>query len=146
MEDYKKKYEEALELMKDCIPDENGLVHVRPCDIFSELKESEDERIRISLIHSFECCREQAPNGSFNELPYNDIIAWLEKKGNSQKEIDDAYLKGMSDAKHEIEKESEEDKKIRIDIANFLFNSHEDIKDRAKWIDYLGCKINFIEK
>ncbi len=30
--DYEKKYKEALELMKDCIPDGNGLVHIRPCD------------------------------------------------------------------------------------------------------------------
>lgn len=46
--DYEKKYKEALELMKDCIPDENGLVHIRPCDIFSELKEG--ERIRKDIV------------------------------------------------------------------------------------------------
>ena len=44
--DYEKKYKQSLALMGDCIPDEDGYVHVRPQDIFPELAESEDERIR----------------------------------------------------------------------------------------------------
>ena len=46
---YEEKYKEALDLMKDCVPDENGLVHVRPEDIFSELAETKDERIRKEI-------------------------------------------------------------------------------------------------
>ena len=70
MTDYEKKYKEALELMKDCVPDEDGLVHIRPCDIFSELGESEDERIRKALIRMVE---EDWPGR-------NDVLAWLEKQ------------------------------------------------------------------
>ena len=52
MKDYKKLYEEALELMRDCEPDENGYVHVCPEDIFPELKEeSEDEKIKKAIIY-----------------------------------------------------------------------------------------------
>lgn len=42
-------------------------------------------------------------------------------------------------------KESE-DEKIRKDIATFIFNYKGDIKDRAKWMNYLGAKISFVEK
>lgn len=42
-------------------------------------------------------------------------------------------------------KESE-DEKIRKDIATFIFNYKGDIKDRAKWMKYLGVKVSFVEK
>jgi len=72
--DYEKKYKEALELMKDCIPDENGLVHIRPCDIFSELKESEDEKIRKDII--FYIAAHYKDGGEKARWLY-----WLEKQG-----------------------------------------------------------------
>ena len=41
--DYEKKYKQSLALMGDCIPDEDGYVHVRPQDIFPELADNLDE-------------------------------------------------------------------------------------------------------
>ena len=46
MEDYKEKYEEALEKARKL--DEDGCHVLR--DVFPELNESEDERIRKALI------------------------------------------------------------------------------------------------
>ena len=76
--DFEKKYKEALELMKDCEPDGNGLVHVRPCDIFPELAESEDERIRKALIGGLkDCIYSEWHDG----VSIEECIAWLEKQG-----------------------------------------------------------------
>lgn len=74
--------------------------------------------------------------------------SWLEKQGISytKKDVDDAYLRGISDAKNEIEKQHEANYQIRKDIATFIFNYRGDIKDRAKWMDYLDIKVSFIDK
>lgn len=85
--DYEKAYKEALELMKGCIPDGNGFVNIRPCDIFPELKESEDERIRKALIKGFNECLISSSHYPENAVKYwhgiviDDILAWLEKQG-----------------------------------------------------------------
>lgn len=63
----------------------------------------------------------------------------------TKKDVDDAYLKGISDTKNEIEKQYEANYQIRKDIATFIFNYRGDIKDRAKWMDYLGIKVSFVE-
>lgn len=81
-EEKARAYDEALALMKDCIPDKDGYVCVRPCDIFSELKESEDERIMkaIKQMYSF------LPNKPeyIGSVPVKDIFAWLEKQDNKE--------------------------------------------------------------
>ena len=76
------------------------------------------------------------------------MIAWLEKQGTSytNRDVDDAYLKGVRDTKNEIEKQYEANYQTRKDIATFIFNYRGDIKDRAKWMDYLGIKVSFVEK
>ena len=83
IEEKAKAYDEALELMMDCEPDENGYVHVWPEDIFSELKVSNDERIRkelidfVSRLAGFPDCKR--------------FTDWLEKQG-EQKRIDKIQL------------------------------------------------------
>ncbi len=79
-----KAYDKALKLMRDCVPDENGLVHVRPSDIFSELKESEGEEIKEYLISFIKM--ESGVNLSPDDA--GKILAWLEKQG-EQKPIND---------------------------------------------------------
>lgn len=72
----------------------------------------------------------------------------LEKQGETftKKDVDDAYLKGVSDTKNEIEKQYEANYQIRKDIATFIFNYRGDLKNRAKWMDYLGIKAYFVQK
>lgn len=79
--DYEKAYKEALEKARDfhkaneLIGDieENYVLE----DIFTELKESEDEMIRKELIHLFQSDTPQ----QFGEFTNEQFIAWLEKQG-----------------------------------------------------------------
>jgi len=84
--DYEKKYKEAFELMKDCIPDEDGLVHVRPCDIFPELAESEDDK-KKRILHSISSKMSFHLRDIFTEEEFQCFnawsYAWLEEKKES---------------------------------------------------------------
>lgn len=87
MSDYEKKYKEALEVAKRklCF-DKAGMVDsFTPNDIyemFPELKESEDERIREVLIDYFKRYKdEECGIKTFYGIPADDILAWLEKQG-----------------------------------------------------------------
>lgn len=72
----------------------------------------------------------------------------LEKQDSyyTKRDVDDAYLKGVIDTRNEIEKQYKANYQIRKDIATFIFNYKGDIKDRAKWMDYLGIDFSFVEK
>lgn len=85
-------------------------------EIFSEYELSEDERIRKELIaevkEQIDCisapdCRDKEDEKALKQL--NKWLAWLEKQGETftKKDVDDAYLKGISDAKRELEKQGE---------------------------------------
>ena len=110
--DYEKKYKEALEmarnLHKDAIDMEESLL-AKQCEIiFPELRESEDEKIRKALIDFF---NRGAENGAqTNGVCDKDILAWLEKQAQTftKKDVDDAYLKGVCDAKQELENQCEQ--------------------------------------
>ena len=81
MIDYEKKYKEALELARDYYKanlklnnaDENLLLE----DIFPELKESEDEKIRKALV------RFHKSTIDIDGIKGADILAWLEKQGDN---------------------------------------------------------------
>ena len=86
--DYEKKYKEAIELMKDCIPDADGLVHVRPQDIFPELEESEDEKTK-RLLHTIANKMSQHLRDIFTEEEFQCFDAWS-----------NAWLKKQGEQKH----------------------------------------------
>lgn len=76
--DCEKKYNEALERARKIHNDtefdyEKGMIE----EIFPELKDSEDERIRKKLIEYFNVY----PKDYYGELKKSHIIAWLEKQG-----------------------------------------------------------------
>ena len=109
--DYEKAYKEALErarnLHKDAIDMEESLL-AKQCEIiFPELEESEDEKIRRELIAYF---RNNSVTIKWSGLDVKKVIEWLEKQGQTftKKDVDDAYLKGLCDAKHELEKQGEQ--------------------------------------
>ena len=82
IENYKQKYEKALEIAKSELESCGSL----DCDaakqifrLFPELKKSEDERIRKNAIHII--CNSM--NGVSVSLPlsiYKECISWLEKQ------------------------------------------------------------------
>lgn len=86
--DYEKKYKEALERARAINNGEDVDVEAGTtiCEyIFPELKESEDERIRKTLIDFF---NRGAENGAqTNGVCDKDIIAWLEKQKTSEEAL-----------------------------------------------------------
>ncbi len=153
--DYEKAYKEALERAEKLATDlPNGrndrLYHVDDLEyIFPVLKKGEDERIRKFLHHTFTAqylCKDKL--GTWHREPVTNILAWLEKKAEqkfTQMDVDDAYLKGICDAKHELEKQDEQTEKMKKEIAEFIFNSREIIKHRHDWIKCLGYDVKFLE-
>ena len=107
----------------------------------------EDDVRRRSTIQVLEYARSLDTYNQYGKADIDKNIAWLEKQDIfSKKDVDDAYLKGVRDTKNEIEKQYEANYQIRKDIATFIFNYKGDIKDRAKWMNYLGIKVSFVEK
>ena len=95
MEDYKKKYEDALELMKDWHNDsttsqkEKVLIEAA----FPELAESEDERMLCEIKQYIKDQGDKPtglPNGS---VAVADMVAWLEKQGNLMGALQEANKK-----------------------------------------------------
>lgn len=78
--DYEKKYREALERANIAYKDEDRHLKATLKRIFPELKESEDERIRKSIIN---LVIKSAQNGgmALHKWESQQMIAWLEKQG-----------------------------------------------------------------
>ena len=76
--------------------------------LFPELEESEDERMSRELIAYF---KNNSVYIKWSGLDVKKVIEWLEKQGQTftKKDVDDAYLKGVCDAKHELKKQGEQD-------------------------------------
>lgn len=108
MNNYEQKYKKALEAVKflqEVNPSDEGIQNWVK-DNFPELKESEDEKIRKELMDFiYVTC-----------FPVKDLkkkerfLDWLEKQGETftKKDVDDAYLKGVCDEKHELEKQDKQ--------------------------------------
>ena len=85
MEDYKEKYEMALEGIQEILSSGQDSIkmpqlQLRLQGIFPELKESEDEKIREMLIDSF--TRADMGGEIYGKgVTYKQVIAWLEKQG-----------------------------------------------------------------
>lgn len=101
-------YDKAIEKIKYAM--EHGLQPVLNkedlLDIFPELAESDDEKIISAIRKAIEAKVENLGNG----VTRTACLAWLEKQGQTftKKDIDDAYLKGVCDAKIELEKQGEQ--------------------------------------
>ncbi len=90
---YEEKYKNALERARECMKDggisQNTIDYL--CNIFPELAESEDEKIRKALIDYFNKYKEQKECGinTFYGIPTDNILAWLEKQGEPKTELVD---------------------------------------------------------
>lgn len=99
MEDYKKKYEDALERAKVINP--GTADYEVAVKIFPELKESEDERIRKSLIKSY-TNQHPANFPTVDGFTREQILAWLEKQGEQIDIANKEYWRGYREGKQEI--------------------------------------------
>ena len=108
--DYEKKYNEALERAKKKV-EESTAIYGKNCaavqliqEVFPELRESEDERIRKELIEAFE---RYDIESSWNGFPVKSILAYLEKQkvnteGDFGRGYDCGYQAGYAVAKNEM--------------------------------------------
>ena len=72
-------------------------------EIFSELRESEDERIRKWIRKELES--KYVVDNIVNNVMADKALAWIEKQADTQKKIDHAYAKGLADAQKALEKQ-----------------------------------------
>ena len=92
-------YDEALEKAKSMIDDlrkgEDILAVSNLESMFPELKESEDERIRKSILNYFTKCWGNCKDDVCG-IHVEDAITWLEKQGNTNETIDrDKFTQGV---------------------------------------------------
>lgn len=79
--DYKEKYEQAKRLYESANDDQKYILE----NLFPELAENEDEKIRKELIAMFSIGAEV--NAKTGGIPDKDIVAWLEKRGDTPKKV-----------------------------------------------------------
>ena len=101
-----------------------------------ELKESEDEKIRKTLIELVKC-NERSGYTSFNGVSTDSILAWLEKQNNNNKPDFRERYKKMTES--EWFKKTYEDKSCGID--NVSIDEADKIKPKfhkGEWIIFNG--------
>lgn len=128
-----RRYNEALERARKLYETCDNTAVIGWCEhIFPELKESEDEKIRKTLIKFFSKGAEY--NSSTNGISDKDILAWLEKHKYTEDDLDKAYKcadevqyrRGYEDAKKEIEKQGDNPTPINIDKMVMEYSQTKD--------------------
>lgn len=116
-----KKYEEVVKKLQEALAPKDGCEIAgltRRCleEIFPELRESEDDKIRKEIIYHIQHC-----DDTIDEQTEKRMVAWLEKQGTfyTKRDVDDAYIKGMAFAKDELEKQGEQ-KPTTIDVDKMV--------------------------
>ena len=164
--DYEKAYKEAQKWIESIYPDLRHEQQMEAEAFFPELKESEDEKIKKTLIHYVENWKTYNPNSPFDDYAVytsdrdecDRILAWLEKQGTSytKKDVDDAYVEGMAFAKGELEKQgeqkaawSEEDEKMCQETIDwfekkcfpYALENDNPARESIKWLKSLKDRV-----
>ena len=128
---YEKKYNDAVERAKAIRygNPQSGTANAVCEQIFPELRESEDERIRKELVEAFNLLDIES---SWNGIPVKSVLAWLEKQ-KEQKDCSDCskhlegYINGRADAENKLLSE------YGIVISP---NGELRMKPRPKWMPF----------
>ena len=136
-EEYKKKLEKVKEVVETLNEVNDSTIarvtSLKLQNIFPEVCESEDERIRTGLINGFKECLKisQYPKNAqkyWHNIKIEDILAWLEKQADKDKlikELGKYKVKYTQDVlSQQLEKQSEwseEDEKNLNDLDVILF-------------------------
>ena len=140
IEEKAKAYDEALEKLRslhDNYDTVSTLIDIKEEleQIFPELAESEDERVRNEIIAFVEQSIHRGGGTPIPQEQEDRWIAWLEKQGESytKRDVDNAYVEGMVYAKDELEKQkpswSKEDKIMIANIRDDLFCYQTKVRD-----------------
>ena len=138
MENYRQKYEQALERAKGMY--EQGMMPERIEYIFPELKESEDERIRKELIMFLECCQDTRLIGNNKRDKW---ILWLEDKVEPKFKVGDTIINTYFrwDGNRRIREIT--DGKYIFDDGSYINIKEQDEWELDEWILCLENKPKF---
>ena len=141
--DYEKKYKEALEKArvwkeKSGMPkNKQGILD----DIFPELKESEDEKIRKALI------RFHKSTIDIDGIKGDEIVAWLEKQGDKDKlikELGEYKVKYTQEVleKHLNSMNNKDNERLRKTTIAFLKDfAEQGYENAVECIDWLEKQV-----
>jgi len=146
--DYEKKYKEALESLKGLLEsvseDNYPITKDDIIEIFPDLKESDDEKIRKVLIELVKC-NEKSGYKLLNNVPTSSMVAWLEKQGDKDeliKELGEYKAKYTQEVleKHIDNMNNKDDERLRNTTIAFL----KDFADKG-YENAIEC-IDWLEK
>lgn len=129
--DYEKKYKEALEWARKVMQGKVGFVLDEVLEIFPELKESEDERIRKELLNAFQ----ESEDSLYMVLtPHRreSFITWLEKQGKTSPILSNSLNIGKVEQKPKFRvgdtiKNKKTNKIFTISDYSLLYEYYHDI-------------------
>ena len=103
--DYEKLHKDTIAKLQEMVNSGKITVETARGICADFVPESEDEKVRKEIIYHIQYC-----DDTIDEVAEKRMIAWLEKQCQTftKKDVDDAYLKGVRDAKHELEKRGEQ--------------------------------------
>lgn len=151
MEDYKEKYEMALEGIQEILSSGQDSIkmpqlQLRLQGIFPELKESEDEKVRKALIKGVESCKASGWTNFGNNVDIDVVLAWLEKQGDKDKlikELGEYKVKYTQEVlSQQLEKQREQKP---VDVNSTLINKMvADYSNTDEYVDgnYIGKPVN----
>lgn len=129
--DYEKKYKNALEWARQVMNGKIGFVRDEVQEIFSELAESEDERVRKEIVEFINRVYERQALILTDEEK-DDMIAWLEKQG--EKPQGKSALEAAKSPKQEW---SEEDFSYIDELTDFFEHCGELHQPQANVVNWL---------
>ena len=92
--DYEKKYNEALNWMRELYPGLHGATKEDAEQVFPELRESEDERVRKTLIHIVKgACDKYGIKYKGDDITEEKLLSYLEKQKEQKPETKYVYPK-----------------------------------------------------
>lgn len=137
MDLYEKKYKDAIEMARDAFysPEtphvaKAWLLTMFPTIAESESAESDDERIRKVLFDYFQAYKDKEDYGitTFNGIPTDNILAWLENQGKKQSMwTDNDRVMAFT---------------LMRDVDQMTYISNEGKNERIEWLNSLEDKFN----
>ena len=142
-----KAYDKAIERAKKLYG--NGIIE----EIFPELKESKDKKIREAILKGLIDCRDAPDLGwsNFGGIHIDDCIAWLEKQGDKDKLIQELGEYKVKYTQEVLEKyitsmSNKDDERIRKNCIHFLELQKQhhaatfEIEECIAWLEKQGKK------
>ena len=136
-------YDKAIERAKKLYG--NGIIE----EIFPELKESKDKKIREAILKGLIDCRDAPDLGwsNFGGIHIDDCIAWLEKQGDKDKliqELGEYKVKYTQEVleKHITSMSNKDDERLRKNTIAFLKDfaelGYENAVECIAWLEKQG--------